>query len=341
MQKGRPLAEQIEIHKTLNSPKVIARAKSEYYKKVYYADVLDDLTEHVMLRYNRDYGPLENFVNKTLSTIDKSKHEKEVGITENVELKFEKMQITDGKAFGELPTQSRSNSEILTDYADFLQSSNLEDCIKDFERVFITNYMFFKTANQKHRKAYPHDLLELYDLLTIKDAIRVMEELYKEDLNKFYTFKEKAQIKEINGDFLEIVCDPTIIDDRKINQINLVKRMQGCHAKNLFVVDVKDLINRINKLYYRKGLGYMKTTNNEYFLSVSGKIMYSQESVMDQNAMEIVNNILTKSKLKPFDYTSDGRLILSTTKNTVNDIEVNIFGENVILRPRPVPIKEV
>lgn len=69
--------------------------------------------------------------------------------------------------------------------------------------------------------------------------------------------------------------------------------------------------------------------------------MYSQESVMDQNAMEIVNNILTKSKLKPFDYTSDGRLILSTTKNTVNDIEVNIFGENVILRPRPVPIKEV
>ena len=338
LKKGQELEDALEIYDTVFHSRTRARASTVYSKKVAQSDVLDDVLQHALTRFDPKLGRVENFVNKTLSTVDKSKYEFEVPNSEAIERKMNKAQKGVSGTVGELPTARRSNYELIPDKSPL--SENVEACMDMLGQEFFRNLETFMSTDMKRVHGIESDILEDFDFETVNLATQLLLQKYQTQIHEYLELKDKAKLARITPSHLCLSMESTVKFVGYHNDIVMIMRQQGYHSKDLYKIDVKTLTNLIVKTYYNRGKGMIKA-QGQYFLTLSGDTVDSMEEAIKQIEAEIVYTILNRNGVKVVHYEPQGYIILSTTKKTPPKIAVNIFGKELPIQVKRVAVKEI
>lgn len=338
LDKGQSLSDALDIYDMVYSPRMMLRAQKEYGRKVDQLDVINDVFHQVYTRYSSKKGRVENFTNATLSTIDKSKYEFEVGNSESIERKMDKAQYVNSRLVGELPSIRKSNYEIINDPVE--KSKDLGDCIGVIEEPFIHNLGYFLTGEGKPNHIMPVSILEEYELDTIVESVEYLKNRYGKSLQIFVEMEEQANMKAGNPDCVEIPEDNTVELQAMYSDCAIITREQGYHAKNMFKVNVERLMNIIWKTFYAQGKGYIKG-RKEYYLTLSGKIVGDEQSARDHVEVELIEALTGYTRYKVLDYKPTESIIFSTTKVIPRKVVLPIFGKELRIPLERIVVKEV
>lgn len=338
LDKGQDLSDALDIYDMVYSPRMMWRAHKEYGRKVDQLDVINDVFHQVYTRYSSKKGRVENFTNATLSTIDKSKYEFEVGNSESIERKMDKAQYGNSRLVGELPSIRKSNYEIVNDPVE--KSKDLGDCIGVIEEPFMHNIGYFLTGEGKPNHIMPASILEEYELDTIVDSVEYLKNKYGKNLQTFMEMEEKATLKAGNPDCVEIHGDSTVELRSICADCAVITREQGYHAKNMFRVDIERLMNIIWRTFYAQGKGYIKG-RKEYYLTLSGRIVEDEQSARDHVEVELIEALTGYTRYKVLDYEPTKYIIFSTTKVIPRKVVLPIFGKELRINLERLVAKEV
>lgn len=338
LDKGQGLVDALEIYDMVYSQRMMIRAHKEYGGKVDPLDVINDVFHQVYTRYSSKKGRVENFTNATLSTIDKSKYEYEVANSESIERKMDKAQYGDSRLIGELPSIRRSNYEIINDPVE--KSNDLGYCIPVIEELFMQNLSYFYNGESKPIKQIPQDILEEYELETIVEAVEYLKKKHGKELQTFLEMQKKATMRAGNPECVIVPEDETVNLRSIISDCILVTREQGYHTKNMFMVDIKKLMDIIWETFYRQDKGHIKGTK-EYFLTLSGMVVTDEQTARDHVEVELIEELIGYTRYKVLDYKPTKYIIFSTTKVIPRKVVLPIFGRNLGILLERVVVKEV
>lgn len=338
LEKGQDLSDALEIYDMVYSSRIISRAKKEYHGKVDTQDALDDVFHHVYTRYKSHIGRVENFTNRTMSTIDKSKYENEVANSEAIERKMDKAQYGERNLVGELPTTRRSKYEMIVDKVE--KSTDAMDCMDEIEESFVENLEYFVTGGQKITKGMPDSLLVEYELDTIQQAIQLLYQKHKEEIESFISLKQDANMRAVNPACLNLPFDNTIDVLNTLDRITIVSRKQGYHAKNLYSLDVNKFVQTVWKTFYETGKARIKGKKN-YYLTLSGLVLKGDKEIKDYLEAELITALTSTLRLKVVRYVKGKQIIYSSTKTAIPNSKITIFGKQLKLNFQRQTVKEV
>lgn len=350
LDRGHSLAIMDEIYTTIYSakgmtndirgifsPKMYRRAIKEYNNKLHAVDVMDDVGFHILTRYDSESGKVENFTNSIMSTIDKSKHEFEVANNDTIELKMEKAQYGESTLVGELPATKKSNYEILVERVE--QSTNIKDCEMDIEECIVENYPYLKTGNKKLVKELTGEVLEAYSLETIQLTINYILHEMGEDMERVFNLQESANIRSVIKENLTFTPEDTVKVYSKIYETILLERKAGCHAKNIYKVDIQEYMDIIRKSFITSYKAVIKGMVKSYYLTLSGYLCNNEQEALERIEAEFVNYLLEKTRYKVIEYKHGQSILFSTTNSSCKYIDMSVYGYDLRVKFLKVPTK--
>ena len=302
--------EMYDIFNVVSSLKKYAQIK---YKDNY-EDALDASYMHIVEHYDPSKGDLKNYAIKVVGTIGLGSNKKELANEEQTRLSLD----------------SKTASEFFNSPIDSLEenfkSSNINSCIKDMVSLFVKDFKFFATQSTKYRKMDYKELLDKYSVESIVNAKNYLMEKYSNEIEKFISYSKVASIRNFNEDRYLKSLDTSLEYKGSLNDIILIKRKQGSHVKKVYRVLIEENINTLLDLFYTNtDYGKILIADVPIYLSLSGKIVDSEEELRCSLERELVGSLLSRTSLKVIHYDKGNEILLSSTK----DVQYSVFIENI------------
>lgn len=304
-------------------------AKVKYKSR--YEDALDASYEHIIKNYDSTKGDLQNYATKVVGTIWLNSNKKEIADDEQ--------------------TQYNLDSKAADGYSDYsvegiveegLKSKDMDNCIKEMVKFFVKDFKLFTTLNIKLRKMDYSEFQDNYSTETILGAIRYLLDNYADDIEKFLEFSKSASIRNFDEDRYLRSIDPSLEYRGMLNDILILSRRQGSHVKKIYRVSVKDTVNSLIKLFYSDtNYGKMLIEGIPVYMTLSGKIVNTEEELRFFLEKELVGSLLSRTSLKVLLYEKGEEIFLSSTKDEQSDVVLPLFDKNVSIHFDRVVIKEV
>lgn len=318
--------EMYDIFNVVSSLKKYAQIK---YKDNY-EDALDASYMHIVEHYDPSKGDLKNYAIKVVGTIGLGSNKKELANEEQTRLSLD----------------SKTASEFFNSPIDSLEenfkSSNINSCIKDMVSLFVKDFKFFATQSTKYRKMDYKELLDKYSVESIVNAKNYLMEKYSNEIEKFISYSKVASIRNFNEDRYLKSLDTSLEYKGSLNDIILIKRKQGSHVKKVYRVLIGENINTLLDLFYTNtDYGKILIADVPIYLSLSGKIVDSEEELRCSLERELVGSLLSRTSLKVIHYDKGNEILLSSTKDVQYSVVLPLFDKNVSIDFERVVIKEV
>ena len=318
--------EMYDIFNVVSSLKKYAQIK---YKDNY-EDALDASYMHIVEHYDSSKGDLKNYAIKVVGTIGLGSNKKELANEEQTRLSLD----------------SKTASEFFNSPIDSLEenfkSSNINSCIKDMVSLFVKDFKFFATQSTKYRKMDYKELLDKYSVESIVNAKNYLMEKYSKEIEKFISYSKVASIRNFNEDRYLKSLDTSLEYKGSLNDIILIKRKQGSHVKKVYRVLIEENINTLLDLFYTNtDYGKILIADVPIYLSLSGKIVDSEEELRCSLERELVGSLLSRTSLKVIHYDKGNEILLSSTKDVQYSVVLPLFDKNVSIDFERVVIKEV
>ena len=318
--------EMYDIFNVVSSLKKYAQIK---YKDNY-EDALDASYMHIVEHYDPSKGDLKNYAIKVVGTIGLGSNKKELANEEQTRLSLD----------------SKTASEFFNSPIDSLEenfkSSNINSCIKDMVSLFVKDFKFFATQSTKYRKMDYKELLDKYSVESIVNAKNYLMEKYSNEIEKFISYSKVASIRNFNEDRYLKSLDTSLEYKGSLNDIILIKRKQGSHVKKVYRVLIEENINTLLDLFYTNtDYGKILIADVPIYLSLSGKIVDSEEELRCSLERELVGSLLSRTSLKVIHYDKGNEILLSSTKDVQYSVVLPLFDKNVSIDFERVVIKEV
>ena len=295
-----------------------------------YEDALDASYMHIVEHYNPSKGDLKNYAIKVVGTIGLGSNKKELANEEQTRLSLD----------------NKTASEFINSPLDSLEenfkSSSVNSCIKDMVGLFVKDFKFFATSSSKYKKMDYKELLEKYSIESIVSAKNYLMEEYSDEIERFMSYSKVASIRNFSEDRYLKSLDTSLEYKGVLNDIILVNRKQGSHIKKVYKVSIKENIDMLMDLFYSDtNYGKIVIADVPIYLSLSGKIIDTEEELRSSLERELVGSLLSRTSLKVINYDRGNEVLLSSTKDTQYSVILPLFDKNVSIDFNRVVIKEV
>lgn len=308
------------------------RSNEAYARKIYggnWEDALDAAFFHVLDKYDSSVGDLDNYITVVVKTILLNKDKKEYANDEKAKKGLDSKEYIEYKG-----------NEIDLIFEDD-RADSVRYCVKDMLEMFIEDYKFFKTGKSRDRKNNYGGIFSKYSYDVISDSKDYLVTNYLEEVYEFMKYSRQPSVRLLSCDRYNKSLDSNLVYKSEINGTVIIKRRKGSHYKNLYRVDLSSMLGVVvNLLYGRGSLGRLDIEGVTVYISLTGKIVFSLDTLKKLLEEEIIGVILTNSYFKIVNHTVGDNILLSGTKDSLSDIVIPVFDRHIPVFYSTVVFKE-
>lgn len=322
------IAEMYRIYKAVQDLKHYALLK---YKGDW-EEALNASFFHICSNYNPDKGELEHYAIKVVGTIYLSANSKELVNSEQTDLCIDLQSVKDYSIPG-----SQGGIDTEED-----EDNDFERCLTEMLAVLLKDFKFFASLCTRERKGNYSQIFKKYSPSTINQVRTYLLEKYQKDVSRLYEFAKKSNMRDFGEDRYCKSLDKGVTFCGSINDIIIARKEPGYHVKVLYRLNIKDIIDDIIKLFYTDlEYGRAVIEGASIYVTLSGKIAYSETELRSLLERELVGSVLSRTSLRVVHYARGEFMLLSSTKDYHSEIQLPMFGKNFIVEFERVTVKEV
>lgn len=297
--------------------------------KTWWEDALDAAYFHILENYDADKGSLENYATKVVSTICLNRYRKEVASSDQTILTLDLQKVDE---FG-IPEEVLMGED---------RGSDIRACIIDLIPYFIKDFKFFVSSSVKDRKLNYKYIFNKYSCSVVEEAKDILVNFYAKKLAVMIAYSKSVTLKNFSDDRYTKSFDSGLKYKCELNNIVIVERFKGSHAKKLFRFHIKEYVDYlVERFYLLEGKSKVCIEGIDIYVTISGMIVVGIDNLRASLECELVGSILSRSSLKVIRYDKGEEILFSNTKDEQSDILLPMFGSDITIGFERVVSKEV
>lgn len=307
---------------------VYGKDMKAYAKKIYganFEDALDRSYRHILENYDPNKGDLEHYVISVIHKINRNIHKNEIG-DEAADLAMDEL------AFKE------NNGDPLEEYLEKQRKGmpyDVENCVKYLLKYYIIDFKYFTTNKSSDKINSYSELFENFSIKSIKEAVEYIKVNYQESIEDLYAVKRIMRFKAYPRDRYMEAFDTSVEYLCDFRGIVVYKRPEAKTGKVIYEIDLKEILNRFKKIFY-SGILNRNIGGLECYISLSGKLSFSEAEAMDNLETEIVGSILSRLQQMGVMLYEKGTRLLMTASSPMSRTSMVL---SILDRPFPIEMR--
>lgn len=323
----------------LNIYKVLWEDLANYAKVIYknrWEDALDLAFSIIINNYDSNKGELLNYATKVVRTCMIQANRKEVPyeFIEDVSDNPDRLSKKLSKSISERVKFDVQEKKILKNDESFMK------CVNYLAPFFIKDFKFLASMKSSYRKHDYSELLELFDMEDIVNAIKYLKEGYEAEVQVFLDTRKACCKRKYNPDKENNIA-PGIKYLQILNGTVLYYKTKNVSEKYFYYVDLNDAVREFLQKFYNSGkCGMVKVEDTVAYCSLTGVILLSLNELVESLKNDIAGILVTRENVRILERREDGLIILSN-RELLGDIGISVFKGVAWVQLKQMPSKEV